>query len=72
MLFKEEDVRGILASRINFEEHGYYCNYNLGSLDWKNFWREERSRCLNGYGYNGLRVTGDYYFYLNFRIKKRY
>lgn len=66
MLFKEEDVRGILASRINFEEHGYYCNYNLGSSDWIRFWKEERSRCLNGYGYNGLRVTGDYYFYLNY------
>lgn len=36
---------------------------SLENIDWYN---EQIDRCFNGYSYKGSRITGDYYWYLNF------
>ncbi len=33
---------------------------------YKEWWYEQRRRCLEGYEVGGVRITGEYYFYLNF------
>ena len=53
-----------------------YCKHLKGTTSYKKFWVEERRRCLEGYEPEvdgkpcGVRIPGEYYFYLNFcRIK---
>jgi len=36
------------------------------SFEYKSWWKEQRKRCLDGYSVGGIRITGDYYWYLNF------
>ena len=49
-----------------FMKNGYYCPDPYGSPAWYEFWKEERRRCLKGYEVAGHRITGNYYFYLNY------
>lgn len=43
-----------------------------GTQEYIRFWQTERDRCLNGYEVDGVRVTGEHYFYLNYcLIEKR-
>lgn len=49
-----------------FMKNGYYCLDPYGSPAWYEFWREERRRCLKGYEVDGHKITGNYYFYLNY------
>lgn len=43
-----------------------------GTQSYNDFWIGERNRCLNGYEVGGVRITGEYYFYLNYcLIEKR-
>lgn len=51
---------------LSFSKNGYYCPDPPGSPSWFDFWTEERRRCLEGYEVSGARITGDYYFYLNY------
>ena len=54
-------------SAISFESNGYYTPYPKGSKDYKNFWDEERKRCIHGYtSPDDDHITGYYYFYLNY------
>jgi hypothetical protein len=49
-----------------------YCSFLKGTTSYKKFWKEERRRCLEGYEPEingepgGIRIPGEYYFYLNF------
>jgi hypothetical protein len=49
-----------------------YTPYIKGTKKYKEFWREERHRCLHGYEPVidgrpcGIRIPGEYYFYLNY------
>ena len=53
------------------KKYGYYTPEPEGSPDWKEYWQEQRRRCLNGYSSGGVKITGDHYFYLNYNpIKK--
>ena len=36
------------------------------SFEYKSWWKEQRERCLNGYSVGDIRITGDFYWYLNF------
>ena len=36
------------------------------SFEYKQWWEEQRDRCINGYSVGGTRISGEYYFYLNF------
>jgi hypothetical protein len=39
---------------------------------YREWWENERYRCLNGFEVGGVRITGAHYFYLNFwRIKSK-
>ena len=49
-----------------FMKHSYYCADPYGSPAWYEFWKEERRRCLKGYEVDGHKITGNYYFYLNY------
>lgn len=55
----------------HFEKHGKYDDGVFGSTHWREYWRREAARCLNGYSVGGLRIPGYYYHYLNYgRMKK--
>ena len=49
-----------------FMKHRYYCPDPWGSPAWYEFWQEERRRCLEGFEAGGHKITGYYYFYLNY------
>ena len=50
----------------HFMKYGYYTADPWGSPAWYDFWTEERRRCLEGYSYAGVRIPGEFYFYLNY------
>jgi hypothetical protein len=64
MPFTETDRFRELA--LKFEKDGVYCNFKSHTNDYKEFWKEEHRRCIEGYTYNGIRITGAHYFYLNY------
>src|SRR5574343_246048 len=37
-----------------------------GTTQYRNYWVEERNRCINGYTVGGVYITGEHYFYLNY------
>ena len=43
-----------------------YTEYLKGTTAYRDFWIEERRRCLEGYESSGVKITGDHYAYLNF------
>ncbi len=47
---------------------GRYTDMPIGSKNHKDWWKEQLRRCKDGYEYNGYRVTGDHYFFLNYYI----
>ena len=49
-----------------YKKNGFYCDEPWGSPTWYKFWYRERSRCINGYTVDGVKITGDHYHYLNF------
>ncbi len=62
-LFQEEAER--------FRKYGYYCNSPKGTKDFINYWDEQKRRRVEGYSVGGIRISGEYYGYLNFsRILK--
>ena len=55
----------------HFMKYGYYNADPWGSPSWFDYWREERKRCRDGYEVSGVKIPGEFYFYLNFcPIKK--
>jgi hypothetical protein len=50
----------------HFVTHGYYTNAPEGTLAYKEYWDEQRKRCIEGYTVGGVTITGEHYFYLNF------
>lgn len=45
---------------------GRYTNAIPGTTEYREFWAEERRRCLEGYIVEGVRISGEHYFYLNY------
>jgi hypothetical protein len=37
-----------------------------GTPAYKKFWEQERDRCINGYSYNGIIISGYNFFYWNY------
>lgn len=60
------DTRPFRESALRFMVNGFYCDEPWGSDSWYSFWEEERRRCIEGYEVDGVMVTGDHYFYLNY------
>lgn len=52
----------------NYKRTGreFYIDAPRDSLEWKLYWDEQEYYCKNGYSVDGVRITGDHYFYLNF------
>lgn len=48
-------------------KHGVYTHAPFGSKEYRDFWTEQDDRCLNGYSVGGVRITGQHYFFLNFK-----
>lgn len=51
---------------IKFEKDGRYCDYEPSSQDYKNFFLEERRKCIQGIIVDGVYVSADYYFFINY------
>ena len=51
---------------IHYEKYGFYCPDPYLSYGWKEYWDEQRQRCLEGYEVGGVKITGNHYAYLNF------
>jgi len=59
---------GYFSEAANFKlKHGLYCLAPFGSKDYKEYWEEEDKRCLDGYTVGGVRITGQHYFFLNYK-----
>jgi len=48
-------------------KYGVYCAAPYGSKEYRDYWAEEDNRCLNGYSVGGTRITGQHYFFLNYK-----
>lgn len=64
--FQTEEVKYFKKAGNRFLEHGAYTNAPKNTIAYKEFWQEERDKCINGDTYNGTRITGEHYFYLNY------
>lgn len=52
---------------ICFQKNGYYTTSPRGTTAHKEYWEEERKRCVYGYtADDGDHITGYHYFYLNY------
>ena len=51
---------------LRFEKYGSYITAPRGSDDYKQYWDEQKRRCLEGYKVADTYISGYHYFYLNF------
>lgn len=63
-MFKNTD--SFREAALYFKEHKVYTKLPHGSRSWELFWKEETDRCLNGFTANGYRISGQFYYYLNY------
>lgn len=61
--FNPDWFREDAISKLNT---GNYSGTMIGSKPYVDFWKERFRRINEGYESNGYRITGDYYFFLNF------
>jgi|TARA_R110002012_G_scaffold192422_1_gene360051 hypothetical protein len=67
--FKKEvfkRTRGLAPAANKYLKNGYYTDALPGTKPYFEYWDEERRRCLYGYTHNGVTITGNHYFYLNY------
>ena len=65
------DSKPFREEAIKFEKDKRYCDFVYGTRAYKEYWQEQKRRCLEGYEYDGFYITGEHYHYLNFcRIMK--
>ena len=53
-------------SAIKFQKDKRYCDYDVKTDEAKMFWAFEKKKIGQGIIVDGLYVSGEYYFYLNF------
>lgn len=64
---KFENTDKFRPAAIHFQQHGEYTSAPRGTTAYREYWDEERKRCLYGYtAEDGERITGYHYFYLNY------
>lgn len=63
---KWKDTTLLRQEAIRFTEKGYYCESPIGTPEWLDYWKEQLKRCTEGYEIDGVKITGDFYAYLNF------
>jgi hypothetical protein len=59
-------TKAFLETREFFNKHQMYTKALPGTYQYKEFWEEQRRRCLEGVTIGNLYIPGTYYFYLNF------
>ena len=62
------DKTPFIEAGVTKNTTGRYTNLPIGSKTHRDWWKEQFRRCKEGYEYNGYRVTGDHYFFLNFYV----
>lgn len=51
----------------SFRKNGYYCSIPEGSEEYIAFWKNVKHKCIYGMtNSDGISITGDHFFYLNF------
>lgn len=74
LFFHDSSVFSPAARAFNKNKASGNPAYTLaipGTTQYIRFWEQERDRCVNGYEVGGVRIPGEYYFYLNYcRIEK--
>jgi len=58
----------MLGNTINFSPvvKSGLCKAHPLSMEFHEWWDDQRDRCINGYTVDGITITGDHYWYLNF------
>ena len=51
---------------ITYNKKKKYTDYPYGCKPFKDFWDEEKRRCVEGYTVGKYRITGDHYFFINY------
>lgn len=49
-----------------YERVGKYTDFPEGTKPYREYWKEQMRRCVEGYTVGKYRITGDHYFFLNF------
>lgn len=60
------DTSKFREAALTFMKKGYYTSHPANSPAWKAHWKEERKRCRKGFVVDGVKIPGEYYFYLNY------
>lgn len=60
------DIKLFTEAREYKLQYGVYSNHKIGTKAYREFWKEEVSRCTDGYTAGGYTLTGDNYFFLNY------
>lgn len=60
------DTIGFSPVAVEFAKYGKFTRETPNTRTYDQFWDEEMNRCLNGYSYNGVHITGHHYYYLNY------
>jgi len=50
----------------HFLKYGRYCDDEVGTYAYLEYWEEQERRLIDGYETGGARITGEHYGYLNF------
>jgi hypothetical protein len=70
IFFTDSSVFAPAAKEFNRNKElygdGRYTNSIRGTTQYREYWDEQKRRCLEGYTVDGIRITGEHYFYLNF------
>jgi hypothetical protein len=62
-----ENTDKFRQAAIHFQQYGYYTSAPKGTSAFKEYWDQERNRCLHGFvAEDGERISGYNYFYLNY------
>jgi hypothetical protein len=70
-LIKFANTEEFRREALYFQKYGRYDCGPRGTLEYKEYWKEQKLRCKEGYSVAGVRITGEHYGYLNFgRIEK--
>jgi len=64
---KHKNTDKYRQAALHFQKYDYYTSAPKGTTAYKSYWDEETKRCLEGYtAFDGNRITGYHYFYLNY------
>lgn len=60
------DPSWFTEARDTFKRTGHYCSFKPKQKAYRDFWKQEYTRCREGMTVNGYTITGDHYFFLNY------